>query len=263
MKTIFLALAVFFLSVSAAQAAPASRCECNGCGERSWGWLTGDQTLWPKCRFRGACQAHAVCTGVCFNCDADATGKECGSAADRHDARAQCDLKLRDRIRTANKLPRCALYAALYEFGVKKFGVSPGRAPELLSVSRKSYAQYSVKKAGKERNLYSKEVEQFLRAVARDGTRTPEERRFDVAKLTAGFYALADDGKIPNDVSFHFDTGRGLPVLNSSLRTEYKFSSLESSASKPARPQCFNGIDVTGLSLGGALSDCSASAAAP
>lgn len=155
-------------------------------------------------------------------------------------------------LKSANK-QQCEMNNALYEFATKKFGQPAGYEPEVISASRKGFA---VKGAdGKPKNPYSKEVAAFLKSVRLDAGKPAKKRRYDMKALTAGFRELSSVGKIPQDVSFRFDAARGVPVLVSAYRTDFKFSSLESG---PVEPQCFNGIDVTGLALGGDMGACPA-----
>lgn len=140
----------------------------------------------------------------------------------------------------------CELRNSLYAFGSKKFGVS-NREPEAISASRKGYSAFGGRSAPT--NPYTADVSAFLQAVKKDAKKPKAKRRYDIAAMTAGFSALADNSKVPEDVQFSFDRATGLPVLSSKYRTEYRFSSLEYKR-KPGVTNCFSGIEVSELVLG-------------
>ena len=170
-------------------------------------------------------------------------------------APARCTLKdsgwlLGETAKQAKKSKpgpaECELRNSLYAFGSKKFGVS-NRDPEAISASRKGYSAFGGRSATT--NPYTGEVNAFLKAVKKDAGKPKGKRRYDMAALSSGFNALADNKKVPEDVQFSFDRDTGLPVLSSKYRTEYRFSSLEYKR-KPGVTHCFSGIEVSELVLG-------------
>lgn len=120
----FAAIFIFAASCSTAEETPPGL-QTNGCGAKGLqGYFVPDSTLFSRCKFKTACDAHDICYGKCLEGgELYEDQQACNDQAARAIRKRSCDIDMfTDIVKNNEDKSICSFYGKVYRAAVSRFG---------------------------------------------------------------------------------------------------------------------------------------------